>query len=179
MKYTMILFSLIFLFAATLTASAQTVGWVYWQSNGGGCVPTDKTVKDQQYWTITGSGRVKYKGNGIQPLEFSCPVSNINSGIAGGDATVIKLFYQDPDGPGDAFKVEATLRSFSKKDGAYKAEVCKATSDKQGQWQLTVKACGAIDLSANIYWVEVVIKRTRSSKLVVEFNGVSIERVIQ
>ncbi len=157
---------------------AQKVGFVYWQSNGGGCVPTDKTIQNQQYWTVTGAGRVKYKGNGTQPLVFSCPVSSINPNVSRGDGTVLRLFYQDPDGAGNAFKVEATLKAFAKSNGAYQSQVCKVTSNKQGSWQQSRSTCSTINMNANIYWVEVVIKRTRSSNLVVEFNGVSLEGAI-
>ena len=160
------------------TILAQRVGFVYWQSNGGGCVPTDKTIQDQQYWTVTGAGRVKYKGNGKQPLVFSCPVSSINPNVTAGDGTVLRLFYQDPDGAGAAFKVEATLKSFAKSNGAYESQVCKVTSDKQGSWRDSTSVCGGIDMNAKLYWVEVVISRTQRSELVVEFNGVSLEGAI-
>ncbi|MBV6624461.1 MAG: hypothetical protein KI793_16235 [Rivularia sp. (in: Bacteria)] len=157
------------------TVLAQRVGSVYWQSNGGGCVPTDKTIRSQQYWTVTGAGRVKYRGNGTQPLVFSCPVSNINSNVSGGGATILRLFYQDPDGSEDAFQVEATLKSFAKSNGAYNSEVCKVTSNKTGQWQDSISDFCRIDMGKNIYWVEVKLKRTRPSNSVVEFNGVSLE----
>ncbi len=156
------------------TVLAQNVGNVYWQSNGGGCIPTDKTIQNQQYFTVNGAGRVKYKGNGTEPLAFSCPVSNINSNVSGGNATILRLFYQDPDGPADGFKVEATVRSFAKSNGAYNSQVCKVTSNKRGQWSVSDYLC-QIDLSTNIYWVEVVINRNQPSNLVVEFNGVSLE----
>lgn len=160
------------------TAFAQNVGFVYWQSNGGGCVPTDTTIQNQQYWTVTGTGRVKYKGNGTQPLVFSCPVSSINPNVSGGDGTVLRLFYQDPDGAGDAFKVKASLKSFAKSNGAYQSQVCQVTSTQQGSWQSSMGTCGAIDMNANLYWVEVVITRTQPSNFVVEFNGVSLEGAI-
>ena len=35
-----------------------------------------------------------------------------------------------------------------------------------------------IDWSADLYWVEVVIRRTAASNLVVEFNGVSLEGLV-
>jgi hypothetical protein len=135
---------------------------VYWQANGGGCVPTDATIKNQQYWTVTGAGRVKYKGNDIQPLVFSCPVSSINPDVLGGDGTILRLFYQDPDGTGGDFKVEARLKSFNKLNGAYMSEVCIATSGTSGSWRES----------------RVVISRTRPSNLVVEFNGVSLEGAV-
>jgi hypothetical protein len=158
----------------TSTVLAQNVGFVYWQANGGGCVPTDATVKNQQYFTVTAAGRVKYKGNGTKPLVFSCPVTSFNPNVIGGDGTILRLFYQDPDGPGDDFKVKARLMSFAKSNGALK-EVCKVTSDKKGQWQESSNVCRNIDMNANLYWVEVVISRTKPSNLVVEFNGVSLE----
>lgn len=164
-------------FALALNAStvlSQNVGSVYWQSNGGGCVPTDATVERKQYFTVTGTGRVKYKGNGTDPLVFSCPVSSINPNVSGGDGTILRLFYQDPDGVGNDFKVEATLRSFAKSNGALK-EVCKVTSDKTGQWKDGEDPCRNIDMNANLYWIEVVVRRTKPSKSVVEFNGVSLE----
>jgi hypothetical protein len=157
------------------TALSQNVGSVYWQSNGGGCVPTDATIKRGQYITVTGAGRVKYKGNGTDPLFFSCPVNSINPRVSGGDGTVLRLFYQDPDGAGENFKVEATLRSFAKSNGAYTPNVCKVTSNEKGQWREGTGICKKIDMNANLYWVAVVVRRTRSSKSVVEFNGVSLE----
>ena len=160
------------------TVLAQKVGFVYWQSNGGGCVPTDATIKDQQYFTVTAAGRVKYKGNGTKPLVFSCPVTSINPNVTAGDGTILRLFYQDPDGPGSDFKVEARLMSFAKSNGAL-TEVCKVTSDKKGQWQESSSRVGSnIDMNANLYWVEVVISRTKPSNLVVEFNGVSLQGAI-
>jgi hypothetical protein len=163
------------LFLLASTVFAQNVGSVYWQSNGGGCVPTDETIKNQQYWTVTGGGRVKYRGNGTQPLVFSCPVSSINPNVDPGSGTVLRLFYQDPDGGGGAFKVEASLKAFAKSNGTHQGQVCKVTSNEQGAWQDNVGACGVIDMDANLYWVEVVITRTKPSNLVVEFNGVSLE----
>ncbi|MEC4881042.1 MAG: hypothetical protein SAL70_06780 [Scytonema sp. PMC 1070.18] len=173
------MFSTVFVWLLmTSAALAQNVGFVFWQSNGGGCVPTDTTIQNQQYWTVTGAGRVKYKGNGTQPLVFSCPVSSINPNVSGGDGTVLRLFYQDPDGAGNAFKVEASLKSFAKSNGAYQSQVCKVTSNKQGSWQDSIDICDAIDMNANLYWVEVVVTRTQPSNLVVEFNGVSLEGAI-
>ena len=164
-------------FAISLQVSAQNVGFVYWQSNGGACTPTDATVSEQQYFTVTSAGRVKYKGNGTKPLVFSCAVSSINPNVIGGEGTILRLFYQDPDGTGDDFKVEARLMSFAKTNGALR-EVCKATSDKQGQWQESSNVCNDIDMSRNLYWVHVVIKRSKPSNSVVEFNGVSLEGAI-
>ena len=178
MKFLWTCCTVFFLSLLASTTSAQSVGFVYWQSNGGGCIPTDKTIQNQHYWTVTGAGRVKYKGSGTQPLVFSCPVSSINPNVTGGEGTVLRLFYQDPDGPGNAFKVEAKLKSFAKSNGSYQSQVCKATSDKQGSWQESSGLCGAIDMNANLYWVEVVIMRTQPSNLVVEFNGVSLEGTI-
>lgn len=157
------------------TALSQNVGSVYWQSNGGGCVPTDATVERKQYFTVTGTGRVKYKGNGTDPLVFSCPVSSINPNVLALPTTILRLFYQDPDGEGEDFRVEATLRAFTKSNGAFTKEVCKVTSDKTGQWQEGIDVCSKIDMNANLYWVEVVVRRTKPSNSVVEFNGVSIE----
>ncbi|BAZ37691.1 hypothetical protein NIES4101_36140 [Calothrix sp. NIES-4101] len=175
MKLRWTFFTFLALLLMPSTVLAQKVGTVYWQSNGGGCVPTDQTIQNQQYWTVTGAGRVKYKGNGTQPLAFSCPVSSINSNVSGGDGTVLRLFYQDPDGLEDAFKVEATLRSFAKSNGTYNGEVCKVSSSKKGEWQDDTSNVCLIDMNANIYWVEVVIKRNQPSNSVVEFNGVSLE----
>ena len=170
--------SMLFIALVLLGASpilAQEVGFVYWQANGGGCVPTDATVQNQQYFTVTGAGRVKYKGNGTEPLVFSCPVTSINPNVIAGDGTILRLFYQDPDGPGGDFRVEARLLSFAKSNGALR-EVCKVTSDKQGQWQESKSGrCSNINMNANLYWVEVVISRTNPSNSVVEFNGVSLE----
>ena len=150
-------------------------GFVYWQSNGGGCVPTDATIERNQYITVTGTGRVKYKGNGTNPLVFSCPLTSINPNVSAGNSTVLRLFYQDPDGPGEDFKVEATLRSFAKFNGLFTQEVCKVTSNKKGQWQEGTDTCRNIDMNNNLYWVQVVIKRNQVSSLAVEFNGVSLE----
>jgi hypothetical protein len=163
--------------AMPTTSQAQSVGFTYWQSNGGGCVPTDKTIREDQYWTVTGGGRVKYRGIGTQPLVFSCPVSSINPNVSAGDGTVLRLFYQDPDGLGNAFSVVARLLSFAKSNGALR-EFCRVTSDRPGQWQSSLDVCGPIDLNADLYWVEVVIRRTASSSLVVEFNGVSLEGLV-
>lgn len=161
------------------TVMAQTTSMVYWQTNGGGCVPTDKTIQDQQYWTVTGAGRIKYKGNGTQPLVFSCPVTSLNPYVAGGDNTALMVYYQDPDGPGTAFQVEATLKSFRKSDGAHRSQVCKVTSDQFGTWQNSLnRYCGFLDMNQNFYWVEVVLKRTQPSNSVVEFNGVSLVPMI-
>jgi hypothetical protein len=51
------------------------------------------------------------------------------------------------------------------------------TPKKQGAWQESAVVCGAIDLDAKLYWVEIVITRTQPSNLVVEFNGVSLEGI--
>ncbi|WP_315790295.1 hypothetical protein [Fischerella sp. JS2] len=109
---------------------------------------------------------------------FSCPVSSINPNVYGGDGTILRLFYQDPDGANNAFKVEASLKSFAKSNGAYNTQVCKVTSNKRGSWQVSSDVCDSIDMDANIYWVEVVIKRAQPSNSVVEFNGVSLESAI-
>lgn len=157
-------------------ASAKST-WVYWQATGGGFVPTDETIKNQDYWTVTKAGRVKYKGDGTKPLVFSCPVTSFNPNVNSGDGTILRLFYQDPDGRGEDFKVQARLMSFSKSNGALN-EVCKVVSDKQGQWQESSKTCNNLDMDANLYWVEVIISRTEPSNLVVELNGVSLEGAI-
>ncbi len=171
-----LMFCMVLVFTLNIpTVLSQNVGFVYWQSNGGGCVPTDATVERNQYFTVTGTGRVKYKGNGIKPLVFSCPVNSINPNVLSGDGTVLRLFYQDPDGAGENFKVEATLRAFAKSNGAFTKEVCKVTSNKKGPWQEGSDVCGEMDLNTNLYWVEVVVKRKKTSDLVVEFNGVALE----
>jgi hypothetical protein len=175
MKFQVAFFAALALAFHASTASSQNVGFVYWQTNGGGCVPTDATVEKSQYLTATGTGRVKYKGNGTDSLVFSCPVSSINPNVIAGDGPVLRLFYQDPDGAGEDFKVEATLRSFAKSDGAFTSEVCKVTSEKKGQWQDGIDVCSNIDMNTSIYWIEVVVTRKKASNLVVEFNGVSLE----
>ncbi|WP_420208201.1 hypothetical protein [Candidatus Electronema sp. JC] len=162
------------LFLLASTALAQAVGSVYWQSNGGGCVPTDETIRNQDYWTVTGGGRVKYKGNGTKPLVFTCPINSFNYNVSGGDATVLRLFYQDSDGAGNDFKVQARLLSFNKENGALGKEVCKVTSAQSGQWAYSIDKCGSIKMNDNLYWVEVVITRTKPS-VTGEFNGVSLE----
>lgn len=179
MKFKIIFCTLFALALGASTALSQNVGGVYWQSNGGGCVPTDATIAGNQYVTVTGTGRVKYKGDGTDPLVFSCPLNSINPNVSPREGTVLRLFYQDPDGTGEDFKVEATLRSFAKSNGAYTQEVCKVTSDKKGQWQEGTDICNNIDMNANLYWVEVVIKRKKASNSVVEFNGVSLEGIVK
>ena len=94
---------------------------------------------------MTGGGRVKYRGIGTQPLVFSCPVSSINPNVSAGDGTVLRLFYQDPDGLGNEFSVVARLLSFAKSNGALK-EACRVTSDSPGQWQSSWDVCGPIRL---------------------------------
>jgi hypothetical protein len=160
------------------SAQAQNAGFTYWQSTGGGCVPTSATLEDQDYWTVTGAGRVKYQGDGSTPLIFSCPVTSINPDVIGGDGTVLRLFYQDPDGLGEAFQVIARLKSFDKTNGAYDGDVCEVTSDQQGAWQSSRSICSGIDMNTHLYWVETVIKRSAVSDATVEFNGVSIEGAI-
>lgn len=179
MKFKIIFCTLFALALGASTALSQNVGGVYWQSNGGGCVPTDATIAGNQYVTVTGTGRVKYKGDETDPLVFSCPLNSINPNVSPREGTVLRLFYQDPDGTGEDFKVEATLRSFAKSNGAYTQEVCKVTSDKKGQWQEGTDICNNIDMNANLYWVEVVIKRKKASNSVVEFNGVSLEGIVK
>lgn len=164
--------ALVFLLNAS-TVLALDVGSVYWEANGGGCVPTDATVESQQYFTVTAAGRVKYKGDGTTPLVFSCSVASFNQDVSPLDATVLRLYYQDPDGSGNDFKVEARLMSFARSNGAL-SEVCKVTSDKTGQWEDTFSRCNNINMGKNLYWVEVVISRTKPSNLVVEFNGVEL-----
>jgi hypothetical protein len=166
------------LFLTPTAAVAQNVGFTYWQSSGGGCIPTDATVESQQYWTVTGAGRVKYKGNGTQPLTFSCPVSSINPDVLGGDGTVLRLFYQDPDGAGNDFQVAARLKSFNKSNGAYEGNVCEVISDQRGSWQSSSSSCSGIDINNHLYWVETIVKRPAASDSVVEFNGVSLEGAI-
>ena len=163
--------------ASATPAHAQQASFTYWQSNGGGCVPTDATVAQQQYWTVTAAGRVKYKGNGTQPLVLSCPVTSFNPRVVGGDGTVLRLFYQDPDGVGTAFQVRARLMAFAKSNGAL-SQVCMVASDRSGQWQSSSGVCGAINMDTHLYWVEVVVMRSQPSNLVVEFNGVSLEGAI-
>jgi hypothetical protein len=148
-------------------------GTVYWQTNAGGCVPSDDTMKRAKRFTVTATGRVMY-AKSTAPLVFSCPVHSINPNVAVGNTTVIRLFYKDPDGAGEDFKVEATLRSYAKSNGELK-EVCKVASDKAGSWQEAIGVCSKIDMNANIYWVEVVVKHVRTDSSVVEFNGVSLE----
>jgi len=177
MKLSSIVLSLAALLGLSQQVFAADVGPVLWQSNGGGCTPTDQTVANNQYWTVTGGGRVKYKGNGTQALTFSCPVSNLNSDAWAGDGKVLRLYYQDPDGYGSDYSVVARLKSFAKYNGAYETEVCMVTSGQSGAWQSTSSACRNIDYKNKIYWVEVVIRRKSTDKIV-EFNGVSLEGAI-
>ena len=139
-------------------------------------MPISETIKNQQYWTVTGGGRVKYKGDSVQPLSFSCPVNSFNANVINGDSAILRLFYQDSDGAESNFKVEARLLSFAKSNGELKT-VCTASSDKKGQWKDSFGRCDTINMDANIYWVEVVIKRTAPT-FSGEFNGVSIEGAI-
>lgn len=146
---------------------------VYWQTNAAGCIPSDDTMMRKKHFTVTITGRVTYTKS-TEPLVFSCPVHSINPHVAAGNTTVIRLFYKDPDGAGEDFKVEATLRSFAKSNGELK-EVCKVVSDKAGSWQEGTSVCSKIDMSANIYWVEVIVKHAKTDTSSVEFNGVSLE----
>lgn len=177
MKSGIVFYALLSLFLSLTVTSVSAADYVYWQSNGGGCVPTDLTIRNQQYWTVTGGGRVKYRGTGTAPLVFSCPVSSFNPGVYDGYGTVLKLFYQDPDGAGNAFVVSARLLSFNKTTGGLK-QVCKVTSDKSGPWRESRVPCVGIDQDKNLYWVEVVVDRAVFSNLVVEFNGVSLEGIV-
>jgi len=155
------------------TNASIDTGSVYWQTNAGGCIPSDDTMKRKKHFTVTVTGRVMY-AKSKAPLVFTCPVRSINPNVAGGNTTVIRLFYKDPDGAGEDFKVEATLRSFAKSNGELK-NVCKVSSNKAGTWQEGIGVCSKIDMNANIYWVEVTVKHTRTDNSVVEFNGVSLE----
>nr|WP_281721504.1 hypothetical protein [Nitrosomonas nitrosa] len=182
MKLQSILSLTLILFGASTALAAginSDVGGVYWQANGGGCVPTDATIQNQQYFTVTAAGRVKYKGKGTKPLVFSCPVTGFNPNASPGNGVDLKLYYQDPDGQGDVFKVEARLMAFDRSNGVL-AEVAKVTSDKTGAWQVSHGALRSnMDINTNFYWVEVVIKRTKPSNLVVEFNGVELVSFVE
>lgn len=159
-------------------ANAVMVGYVAWQSNGGGCVPTDATAQQDAYWTVTGAGRVKYKGNSTEPLVFSCPVTTINDQASGGEGTVLALYSQDPDGPGDTFEVSARLKSFARNNGSYNSSVCEVHSQTAGQWRRNASGPCKIDFGQAIYWVEVRVERQQPSAKVVEFNAVALENVV-
>jgi hypothetical protein len=167
--------------AAATPASAQSVGFTYWSANGGSCTPTDATLRDAQYITVTGGGRVKYRSatSGVSPLGFVCPVTSINPNVLGGDATHMRLYYQDPDGPGTAYQVRAFMRSLSKLNGAYNPAVCQLTSDTTGPWRAADTRCEGIDLANNIYWVHVIISRAAPHAATVEFNGVELAGEIE
>jgi hypothetical protein len=163
--------------AAIATVAAPSMAATLWQMNGGGCTPTSSTLKNLAYWTVTGGGRVKYFGSSVQPLTFICPVNNV---MFNSDHIHLRLHYQDPDGPGSAYRVQATLKSRAKVNGKFDADVCRIASRTAGAWSGSAVHCGfsanqPFDVAANLYWVEVVISRTAATSLTVEFNGVELE----
>ena len=90
----------------------------------------------------------------------------------------MRLFSQDPDGPGNQFSVVARLKSFAKSNGAYRGEICKAQSSEFGPWEVSEGICERLNFDRFIYWVEVVVSRKSPSRQTVEFNAVSLETAI-
>jgi hypothetical protein len=147
---------------------ASPAGASAWQANGGGCVPTDQTVRDDAWWVVTGGGRVKHKGSSLADIRLVCPVSQLSR-----PASTIRLYYQDTDGAGPQLQVTASVRQFHKTNG-HLSTPCAIWSQQAGAWRFTDNpACGAIDLDSHLVWIEVLIHRGTTNGLV-EFNGVEL-----
>ncbi len=145
------------------TASAQA-----WQMNGGGCVPTDATVSDGAWWVVTKGGRVKHKGQSLKDIKLVCPVTQLS-----GRPNTLRLYYQDTDGRNDQRQVTAHLRRFDKTTGGLSTP-CSIWSQNAGMWRhVDNPACGLIDLSTHIVWIQVVIHREVTGGIV-EFNAVEL-----
>ena len=168
------IFSLLMLFLITLSSSVFAE--LVWETNGSGCVPTDQAVQDSQSWNITDHGSLQYTGSGGNPLIFSCSVNNADAHFSSINKNVITLYYRDPDGAGDDFKIEAHLKSRKKSNGIL-TELCSTVSDQAGEWEYTsVGDCGRLDFINNFYWFEVVISGKGSGGKSLEFNGLTLER---
>lgn len=152
------------------------VGATVWQTVGGGCIPDDEAIQGNWYQAVTAAGRVKYKGDHTNTLRFTCPISSVNPTSAGGDKFFLIIYYQDPDGPGEDFQVIGRLMRFAKSNGHLKV-ICTVISGKSGQWQSSDAFFDTLDLSNNVYWLEVLIRRKKSSSKTVEFNAAELVRV--
>ena len=92
-----------------------------WSSNGGGCVPEDPSIQSNLYSTVTGGMRVKFQSGQSGTIKLVCPVTTPDLQ----DVNMLEMYYQDPDGYGNAYHVTAALRSVRLSDGAY-STVCTA-----------------------------------------------------
>lgn len=166
--------------AGTASASvAASAPGSLWHMNGGSCTPTGVTMRAANYWTVTGGGRVKYRnGESITPLTFTCPVAAIRSVALSDSGTIdLVLHYQDPDGTGSAYRVQATLKSRHKATGAHNANLCRVVSGEPGPWASSHTHCfnkAAFDPATYLYWVEATVTRTTPGPLTVEFNGAEL-----
>jgi hypothetical protein len=107
---------------------------MYWMSNGGGCVPEDSAIANDLYWTVTGGMRVKFRPSKTGTTRLVCPVTTPDIT----DANTLYLYYQDPDGVGTTYRVQASLRSVRFSDGAY-STLCTANSnsdDSTAMWSV-------------------------------------------
>lgn len=159
--------------ALSQAAQAQT----YWSSNGGGCVPEDPSITSALYSTVTGGMRVKFKAGKTGTIKLVCPVN-----VPVRNASVMEMYYQDPDGYGTAYQVKASLRSVRYSNGAY-ATVCTADSHASGgsptgMWSR--KSCSLpspLNPDQYHYWVEVEISSTATQRTV-EFNVARLTYII-
>jgi hypothetical protein len=160
--------------AAGPSIAAPLAEPIYWHMNGSACKPNDETTRDGRY-TTGSSGSVAYADTSTTSrLTFICPLTSINDTAAVVRSTPhMRIFYQDPDGGGTAYRVQATMKSYSTPAGTYDSNVCRVTSALAGSWALQATPC-ALDLSLNTYWVEVVLERMAPGSSLLQFHGVEL-----
>jgi hypothetical protein len=154
-------------------AHAQTS----WSSNGGGCVPEDPSIQNNLYSTVTGGMRVKFQPGQSGTIKLVCPVTTPDlQGV-----NILEMYYQDPDGYGNAYHVTAALHSVRHSDGVY-STVCTADShavggSPTGAWSRKTCPMSGLDGDRFQYWVEVQISATDTVRTV-EFNIARLTYVV-
>lgn len=152
--------------------AARVEAYTYWMSNGGGCVPEDSAIANDLYWTVTGGMRVKFRPNKTGTIRLVCPITTPD--ITG--ANTLYLYYQDPDGFGTTYRVQASLRSVRFSDGAY-GTLCTADSNSyysMAMWSVTTcHLPSVLSPDTHAYWVEVLITASAAAKTV-ELNAVKL-----
>lgn len=179
-----VLWSLSVALVSMIVLAAPVHAAAVWNINGGGCVPEDPTVEENIHFTVTGGMRVKFRPGKTGTIKLVCPVTEAFQGkvgpIGAGDNFLgLVVYYQDPDGPKEDYRVRAHLRSVRLRDGAY-STLCTADSNEEkstAQWS-RMRCNPDIHLGrGHVYWVQVVIQR-QATENVVELNAVELVNIV-
>jgi len=156
-----------------------------WSSVGGGCVPEDPTIEKNIHFTVTGGMRVKFRPGASGSIKIVCPITIPFKGKvrpigAGENSLRLNVYYQDPDGVENNYRVKAHLRSVRLANGAI-STLCTADSNVAGSFATwSVMSCSPkVQFGVGYtYWVQIEIFRQFKTNKTVEINAVELVEVV-